>query len=311
MIISGRDSISYTQSAGDTQLAINDEVGNAQRELSSYADVISASSNGTIDVTVVGGGTQGGPFVVAGLALDSVESPAQPLSRGEDIPSTVAEPVIAKQAPAAVAAFDFDPDILGIHLGMTIDAARTTLLNLDPPMPNRVVYGDTGAVVGSRLRGMKYRNGLSVANPNGGSVHVFGFAPPNAETVAGVSREENLLDPILYKIFRELLVEKYGNPLFEHTPPYDMRNGGKLVGGIEHILSWSRTPDGTPVTGKNKAKACLGDEVRSLSSIYLLSEPSTDPFRELWHECGTVLIYRFGGRQTPEAMTVFRYNAVL
>ena len=260
----------------------------------------------------MGGGTQGGPFVVAGLALDAVDSAEVSEVEFVDAPTRVSEAVVAKQppTPAPVKSFDFDPDILGIRLGMTLDDARTAVLSLDPPMEHYFSKGDTGAIMGSRLRGVTYRNGFSGVYK--GKVQVFGFAPPNAETIAGVSRDENLVSPILYKIFRELLIEKYGNPLFELAPPYDKRHGGRLVGGIEHILSWSRKPDGTPITEKNKVKSCQGDRrTQPLSMISRVSEPSIDPFRTLWHGCGAILIYQFSGRQTPDAMTVHRYDAVL
>jgi len=74
--VAGSTSLNYLQTGGNLELAINDELGSSARTLGSYADLITSSASGTIDIEVVGGGGLGNPFVIAGLAIEEVPEPA-------------------------------------------------------------------------------------------------------------------------------------------------------------------------------------------------------------------------------------------
>lgn len=61
----------YTQSAADSQLVVNQELGSDTRTLESYADTVFATLSGTISVQVVGD-IYASPFTVAGMAIQAV-----------------------------------------------------------------------------------------------------------------------------------------------------------------------------------------------------------------------------------------------
>lgn len=297
----GSSTVSYLQTAGDGQLAINDQVGNNNQNLSSYAKQVVASAAGTIDVSVVGGGTQGSPFVVAGLAFEEGTEATTQSPRQLNVPRpgllAVADQSTARSVKPDIAA---TADIVGLRLDMTLDEAKSVLQ--ESGIFEKMVEGEADIIQtwGSRLEGLKYRYLVRAIGDR--IVNVFGSAPPNEGKISGIV-SSHTLGRMFYADFKPLLVEKYGPPVYEYVAKTTSR-------GENGILSWSYGRDGRPLTEPRLVNACFKGNYGGPDKVmHDINMGSSVQERDFGY-CGFTLVYSIAVlNQEPSVM--HRYHAYL
>lgn len=291
--VSGANTLKFTQQAADGVLAVNDQVGSADRDLHDYARTVIASASGTLDIRVIGRGPSGSPFVIAGLALGhSGASASSPIPAAQTA-SAVAAPeqsaVPAAQTPAPRPTPQ-GPDVLGMSLGMSLEDALSVAQSAYPQMPLKFYDTDIGSIWDTRVRGMRYTAGFTGRyndRTTNEKIGVGGFAPPHDGYVGAIGRTSYLGD-MLYSDLRASLIEKYGPPLYEGEP-------GSMRNVPSYVLSWSRDPEGTPLTDPEAIKACsrhgnnVGEDIAP--AVMYLSDTKVQ-FNGQYDRCGfTMVVY--------------------
>jgi hypothetical protein len=248
--LAGADRVAFVQAASDGLLAVNDGVGARDRQLGAYAKRVTASAGGSIDITVVGDGPQGRPFVLAGLALAAAETQqpaaAQPVAAIATSPAPA--PTAAPSAPAAPAAPPAQAapagpaasvDIAGIHLGMTRAQVKSALQAFDPRLriqefPAEVTITDASLgvklSVGRYVREVEAGLGHGVAGyrpaEDAAEKFVVRFSPPpNEDRIEQIAREIQYVprQGPGYDALLESLQAKYG------PATYVKDNGPSLI----------------------------------------------------------------------------------
>lgn len=149
----------------------------------------------------------------------------------------------AAQVPAAPAGgLDSSklPDVLGIHLGMTVPQAMAVMKAKYPANLTTLYYAkfkDTpDAPWVARATGKIMGTGLNSAN-SVDDITIFFSAPPNPQVVVRVDRAVQMIPPTTIGNLEASLFQKYGTPLVQKT--------------IHANLSWEFDEQGkaTPVPG--------------------------------------------------------------
>ncbi len=285
--IVGSDQVSFIQKAPDGMLAINDQVGSSSRDLPSYAKVVTASAEGTLEFTIKGRGTQGKPFVVAGLAIEPPASSASTAGNTQSAGATAVPVARTQEASPAPAPEPSGPDIIGVYLEMPLDDAFAAVSSAYPEIPLKMIQGDIGSIYRSRLQGLKYPGGFQGEYFVPGSnekISVLGYPPPHDGAVAAVGRF-TYLDDMLMADLRDSLIEKYGEPLFEAEVG--------TAGLSGHTLSWSLTRDGNPQTDPEMIKRCTATSNtqtwRMTGQVYLLWD-TAEQMDGYFDPCGYTLV---------------------
>ena len=197
--------------------------------------------------------------------------------------STAAPVAVARSAPDG-------PDVLGVFLGMTLDEAMTVIGKDNPRMPLKPFETDVGSIWGTHIRGLRYTAGFtgSYNDQNANEkISVAGFAPPRDGYVGAIGRTSYLGD-MLYSDLRAALVEKYGSPLYEGEP-------GSMRNVTSYVLSWSRSPDGTPLTDPEVIKSCSrhgNNDAEDLAPGVMYLSDTKVQFNGQYDQCGfTMVVY--------------------
>ncbi|MEZ5553176.1 MAG: hypothetical protein R3E82_20005 [Pseudomonadales bacterium] len=294
--VTGANALKFTQQAGDGVLAINDQQGSADRDLESYARTVMASASGTLDLRVTGRGPSGSPFVIAGLALGQSDASGTSTSpatgpTAQSAAAVAVEPAVSPATqPPTPRPTPNGPDVLGMSLGMTLEQAMSIAQAAIPRMPLKSFDTDVGSIWGTRIRGMRYTAGFTGRyndQTTNEKIAVAGFAPPRDGYVGAIGRTSYLGD-MLYSDLRGSLIEKYGPPLYEGEPG-SMRNVGS------YFLSWSRDPDGNPLTDPEAIKACSrsgNNDAEDLAPAVMYLSDTKVQFNGQYDRCGfTMVVY--------------------
>jgi hypothetical protein len=167
-----------------------------------------------------------GVFVAAGLAAFGVgaQTPAaQPLA-----------------APSGGLDSSKLPDVVGVHLGMTVPQAMAIVKAKYPPNLTKLFYTKfkdaPDAPWVARAKGQIMGTGLNSANVVD-EITIFFSAPPNPQVVVRVDRSVQMIPPTTIGNLEASLLQKYGTPLVQKT--------------IHTNLSWEFDEQGkaTPVPG--------------------------------------------------------------
>lgn len=253
--LGGGRGVTVSQSAPDGVLVINDQVGSNQRPLSGFAQRLTSSGQGTIDVVVTGGNRPDQTFAVAGLAIQgefpggSVHQPGGAAGGPSPDPS----PGASSGHSRAAGSTPPGPDVVGVYMGMALDEARTVINRQYPEISLTMFQWSLSQVQKSRIHGgPRYDAGFQgsyVASGRNDSFIVMGHMPPGNGRVAGIGRHTYVGEMLLSDL-RASLVEKYGKPHLEIQPNTTLRKPYL-------ILSWSLARDGTPLTDPAAAIGCI------------------------------------------------------
>ncbi len=216
--------------------------------------------------------------------------------------TTPAPPAPEAAPPVAVDWSEFA--VMGLTLGVSIDAVTTHLSAQHPDFKLERHDADIGNIVGSAIRGLHYDGHLTAIQMNAHGVpkrygqRLLGsFTPPPGEPhLVGLQRMLPFENPRIKADMVKQLVDTYGTPVYQE----------------ETRLSWSIDSQGAPILDQALLNQC--NKARSRRGHFLNDLRSSDAHPGPYSNCGFTFIVSFSINNNPDlvnGMDFLMYDVAL